>query len=254
MNATIIIALNTFKENIRNKVLYNILLFALGIILLSISFGDWSVFARVQVMEDFGLATMSIAGLLLAVFIGVGLLGKEISQKTLYTVLVRPVNRFQFILGKFTGLLVTLFINFGIMTLVFSAVLVYQGGTIELPLLSAVFLAWVELAVIVSVSILFSVFTTPTLAAIFTIAFWIIGHYNDLVQIKDVQADSPAFALLLKAIYYVLPNLEHFNIRAPVIYGNGIEPGFVVLAVIYGLLYTTLFLLLATLVFSRKDV
>ena len=110
MNAVLIIAANTFKETIRNKVLYNILLVAAVALLLSLSFGDLSIFSRAQVMTDFGLATMSLTGLLLAVFIGVGLLGVEISNKTVYGIISKPVTRAAFISGKFLGLCATLFL------------------------------------------------------------------------------------------------------------------------------------------------
>jgi len=253
MNTVFLIAVNTVRETVRNKVLYNILFFAIGIILLSISFGEWSVFARVQVMQDFGLATMSIAGMLLAVFIGVGMLGKEITARTLYNVLVKPVRRYEFVIGKWLGLLTTLFLNFAIMTLVFWAVTAGMGGKTNPALLPAILLIWVELAVVVSVSILFSTVTTPMLAAIFTLAFYIAGHYNDLLELETVSADSPLFGTVLKAIYYLLPNLEHFNIRSRIVYDLGVPSGYIGLALLYGALYTGLFLLVSCLIFDRKD-
>jgi len=253
MKTIYLIALNTFKETIRNKVLYNILFFALGIIFLSISFGEWSVFARTQVMEDFGLATMSIAGLLLAVFIGVGMLGREISTRTLYSVLVKPIGRWKFVAGKWMGLLATLFINFSIMTAVFWIVIWAMGGHTGGALLKAVLLIGVEMAVIVSAAILFSSITTPTLGAIFTFGFYIIGHYNDLLEFEIVKARSPLFAHALKAIYFLLPNLEHFNIRTRIVYGLGVDTAYVIWAVLYGCLFSALFLYIACLFFNRKD-
>jgi ABC-type transport system involved in multi-copper enzyme maturation permease subunit len=247
------IAVNTFKETIRNKVLYNILFFAVGIMLLSISFGEWSVFARVQVMQDFGLATMSVAGLLLAVFIGVGMLGKEISSRTLYNVLVKPVHRYEFVCGKFLGLAATLFLNFAIMTAIFWATIASMGGGVKLGLFAAVALLWVELAVVVSVSVLFSTLTTPTLAAVFTLGFYIIGHYNDLLDLEFMLSKGALWGVVLKTIYFLLPNLEHFNVRARVVYGMGVGWDYVALAAGYGLLYTMLFLVVASLMMNRKD-
>jgi len=253
MNTILLIAANTFKETIRNKVLYNIIFFAIAIILLSISFGEWSVFARVQVMEDFGLATMSIAGLLLAVFIGVGMLGREIATKTVYNILVKPVERYHFIFGKFLGLFGTLLLNFAIISAVFWVALLYMGGGASASLLAAVVLLLVELAVIVSVSILFSAMTTPTLAAIFTLGFYIIGHYNDMLDIDFMKQQNPIWGFILKSIYYLIPNLEHFNVRARVIYGQGVGWDVVGWAALYGALFTALFLLFASLQLNRKD-
>jgi Cu-processing system permease protein len=253
MRAVALIALNTFKETIRNKVLYNILLFAGVLIVLSISFGEWSVFARVQVMEDFGLATMSISGLLLAVFIGVGMLGKEISSKTVYTMLAKPIARSEVLLGKFCGLLLTLFINFGIMTLFFLLTIRLIGGTVQPALLPAIALTWMEMALIVSVSLLFSAFTTPMLSAMFTLGFYLIGHYNDFVDVAAISAQQPYLAGALKVLYYLLPNLEHFNVRSRVVYGLGVPGEYVGFAILYGMLFIALFLLLASILFSRKD-
>jgi ABC-type transport system involved in multi-copper enzyme maturation permease subunit len=253
MNTIFLIAHNTFKETIRNKVLYNILFFALLIIFLSISFGEWSVFARSQVMKDFGLATMSITGLMLAVFVGVGMLGKEVSARTVYAILVRPIRRYQFIVGKFIGLLATLFLNFAFMSAVFLATLWYMGTMPDIALLYAIALIWVEMTVIVAVSILFSALTTPTLAAIFTLGFYIAGHYNDLLELQMMHERSAVFAWTLKAIYYFLPNLEHFNVRSRVVYGFGIDSPYVLMALCYGALYAALFLFCANLAFRRKD-
>jgi Cu-processing system permease protein len=254
MNSVALIALNTFRETIRNKILYTILLFAALLIVLSISFGEWSVFARVQVMEDFGLATMSVSGLLLAVFIGVGMLGREIAGKTIYTLLSRPIARHSVLLGKFSGLLLTLFVNFGLMTLFFLITLRIIGGTLQPGLLVAVLLTWVEMALIVAVALLFSTLTTPTLSALFTLAFYVSGHYNDLIDVGAIAKDQPLLAHFLKGLYYILPNLEHFNIRSRIVYGLGLPHGYIELTILYGCLYIALFLLLAALIFSRKDV
>lgn len=253
MKRAAVIALNTFMETIRNKVLYNILLFAVIIIVLSISFGEWSVFARVQVMQDFGLATMSISGLLLAVFIGVGMLGREISSKTVYTLAAKPIGRTAIIIGKYSGLLLTLFINFGLMSLFFLAALLIIGGTIHPELLLAVLLTWIEMALIVSVSLLFSTFTTSTLSAIFTIGFYMIGHFNDFIDIAAIDKTKPVLAIFLRVIYYIIPNLEHFNIRSPVVYGLPISAEHIVLTVIYGILYIWLYLTVSSVIFHRRD-
>jgi Cu-processing system permease protein len=253
MNATLVIAINTFRETIRNKVLYNILLVAAVALLLSLSFGDLSLFSRAQVMTDFGLATMSLTGLLLAIFIGVGLLGVELSTKTVYGVVSRPVSRAAFIFGKFCGLCATLLVNFLLIAMVFFIAIRFLGVTVQPPVLYAVILLGVEMAVIVAASIFFSSFTSPTLAAIFTVGFYIAGHLNDLLNIGVEQQKNPVWHTLLTTLHYLLPNLEHFNIRTRVVYDLVIPQRFVAEAAVYGMLYTLLLLLLTLLVFSRKD-
>ncbi len=240
-------------ETIRNKVLYNILLFAGIIIVLSISFGEWSVFARVQVMADFGLATMSLSGLLLAVFIGVAMLGKEVTSKTVYMMASKPISRSVIIIGKYTGLCCTLLINFILMSTFFFTALLLIGGSINFSLVFAVLCTMCEMAVIVAVALLFSTVTTPTLSAIFTIAFYISGHFNDLVGVDKLENSYGLLKMFLKALYYLLPNLEHFNIRTVVVYDLPLSGDYVFFALLYGVLYIVLLLLLSCTIFSRKD-
>lgn len=253
MKTIMTIALNTFRETVRNKILYNILLVAGAALFLSMSFGDLSVFSRGQVMTDFGLATMSLTGLLLAVFIGAGMLGTEISSKTVYGILTKPVSRSQFIFGKFLGLVTTLMLNFVLISLVFFAAIVFMGAEVKLSIVNAILLLAVEMILIVSAAIFFSSFTTSILAAIFTIGFYISGHLNDLVDIGTRQQESAVWQMALKGLYYLLPNLEHFNIRSRVVYDLMVPSDFVAGAVCYGILYAVLLLLLASVVFSRKD-
>jgi len=249
-----LVAVNTFKETVRNKVLYNILLVAAVVLLLAMSFGDLSVMSRVQVMSDFGLATMSLTGLLLAVFIGVAVLGSEIADKTVYGVLCKPVDRVMFITGKFAGLFVTLLINFLLIALIFVAAITIMTGRAPQPaIFDAVLLLMVEMAVIIAAAIFWSCFTTPTLAAIFTLAFYVAGHLNDLITLSaDVQT-NPFLKGVLVVLHYALPNLEFFNIRTQVVFGLTIADGHVMFAAVYGGLYTALLLLFASLLFARKD-
>jgi ABC-type transport system involved in multi-copper enzyme maturation permease subunit len=253
MRAFVNIAINTFRETIRNKILYDILLAAGVVLFLSISFGDLSLFSRAQVMADFGLTTMSITGLLLAVFIGVGMLGKEISSKTIYMVITKPVSRESFITGKFAGLFVILVLNLILVGLVFLLSIHLLGAVINFKLGCAVLLIIIEMGVMVAASIFFSTFSTPTLAAIFTIGFYICGHLNDLVGIGAEQKNNLLWSGALKLIYYMLPNLEHFNIRTQVVYDLGIPEGYIFTAVCYGVLYISLFLILSIMFFSEKD-
>ena len=252
MNIIYTIAQNTFRETIRNKVLYNILLFVGIIIVLSVSFGDWSVFARVQVMNDFGLATMSLSGLLLAVFIGSSLLGKEISGKTIFLTATKPIDRGLIIWGKFFGVYLTLFLNLIIISAVFGISLVASGGEITLMHVKALVLLITELGIILAFSLLFSVLSSPTLAAIFTIGFYIIGHFNNLAMVENMH-ENLWLIPLLKVFNFVIPNLDFFNIRAAVVQENPITCIYVSAAVIYGFLYIAIALSLASLAFRKKD-
>jgi ABC-type transport system involved in multi-copper enzyme maturation permease subunit len=253
MRVTFAIALNTFRETIRNSVLYNILLVAVAALALILTFGDLSPFSRAQVLTDFGLASMSITGLLLAVFIGVAMLGGEISSKTVYTVLTKQVSRESFIAGKFLGLLWVLLLNFSLIAILFFVFIKMLGVNPSFSLFTAVVLLAVEMALIISASILFSSFTTPTLAAIFTIGFYIAGHLNNLVGVGAEQQKSALWKTILNILYHTLPDLEHFNVRTRLIYDMPVPDGYIYLTILYGLCYTVLLLFLSMFVFSRKD-
>jgi Cu-processing system permease protein len=247
------ISANTFLETIRNHVLYLVLFFVIALIFLSVFIADWSVFARVQVMQDFGLATMSIAGLMLAVFIGVGLLGREVGQKTVYHVITKQVSRSVFVCGKFFGLFATLLLTFAVMSVFFLATLYVLGGTVTIQVLLAVLLIWTEMSVMISAAVLFSTLTSPVLASIFSLVFYVAGHFNDLLQLKLIEQKSILYSALLQVIYFLLPNLEHFNVRDNVVYGMALSPSYFGYAVLYGVFYTTLFLVLSCVLFSKKD-
>ena len=247
------IAINSFRETIRNKVLYNILLFAGIIIVLSISFGQWSVFSRVQVMNDFGLATMSISGLLLAVFVGSSMLGKEITGHTIYLMATRPIPRSYILWGKFFGVYATLFLNFVIMAIFFGVALTFSGGHIGVLHLQALFLIFMELGVILAASLLFSVLSSPSLAAIFTIGFYIIGHFNDMVGVNTLSDNQQWIATIVGAVNKLIPNLEFLNIRSAVVFSEPVALGYLGLASLYALFYILIFITLATVAFEKKD-
>jgi Cu-processing system permease protein len=253
MRAVYEISLNTFKETIRNHVLYIVLLFVVALIFLSVSFGDWSVFARIQVIEDFGLATMSISGLLLAVFIGVGILGKEIASKTVYHVVTKPIARYQFVIGKYFGLLSVLALTYAAMSLFFAGTIVYLGGQAGAPLCQAIICVGTEMAVIISVALFFSTFTSPVLAALFSLAFYCAGHLNDLISIGIASQSPKTFPIVLKILYSLLPNLEYFNLRDHVVYTSALPAGYTSYALVYGFLYILLFLFFSCFIFRKKD-
>ena len=248
-----LIAYNTFVETIRNKILYSILLFVIIIIALSLSIGEWSVFAKNQVIQDFGLVTMSLSGLLLAIFIGVGMLGKEISSKTIYSILSKPISRSAVIIGKFFGLSVTLIINMICMATIFIVMLRIIGVSCTADLLSAILLTSYEMVLIISVALFFSTLTTPTLSAICTIAFYITGHFNDLLYISPTGNGDLILSILLKCIYFTIPNLEHFNIRMQLIYHLPLPTAYIPLCLIYGTLYIIFILIVSCIIFSKKD-
>ncbi len=246
------IALNTFRENLREKLLYNLLFFALlmigsSILLSRITLGDYH-----RLILDLGLASINLFGVLIAIFVGIGLVSKEVDRKTIYTIVSKPIPRYEFLLGKYCGLVITLLAN----TIVMVAGLLIVLQVMEVPITSLVFkslaLIFLELMVITAVAVLFSTFTSATLSAIFTLAVYVIGHLSGDLKEFAKKLDEVS-QMAVNAIYYTLPNLERFNLKGHVIHHLDFGMADMALTLAYGLTYAAFLLLLASIVFQRRD-
>ncbi|MGZ8405638.1 MAG: ABC transporter permease, partial [Nitrospira sp.] len=197
------IAINTLRENLRDKLLYNLLFFALlmigsSILLSRITLGDHH-----RLILDLGLASINLFGVLIAIFVGIGLVSKEVDRKTIYTIVSKPIPRYEFLLGKYCGLVITLFANTVVM--VVGLLIVLQ--VMDVPITSLVFkslvLIFLELMVITAVAVLFSTFTSATLSAIFTLAVYVIGHLSGDLKEFAKKLDEVS-EMVVNAIYYTL--------------------------------------------------
>jgi len=253
-NSVKAIALNTFREAVRDRILYTLLFFAILMIAGSVLLGNLSIGGEVKIVKDMGLASISIFGMLIAVFIGIGLISKEIERKTIYTILTKPISRNLFIFAKFIGLaLVLLFEVFlmacGMLLLVFALT-----HALELILLKAVFLIYLELLLVTAVAVLFSCFSSSSaLSGFFCLGFYVVGHLlNDINAIGAKFAGLPA-RILCKAVYYFLPNLENFNVKSQVVFNLPISNSYLFYCLNYAVIYIIIILFISMAVFSRKD-
>lgn len=264
MPKTFIIAANTFKESIRDKILYNLGAMALVLVVFSIVLGDWSVFDREHVVKSFSLSVLAFSGVLLAIFVGIGLVQKEIQKKTVLTLLAKPLSRSHFILGKFFGLSMILTIHFLITSSVLFFILWVGDANPDLALLQAIVLLWFELLIIIAVAILFSTFTTPTLAALFTFGVYLAGNLSGeiLKQVEgmlnrgEIAQDGLSGILYIwisKIIYFVFPNLEQYNITGKILHGGMIDSLIFLKLVGFAIAYIVAFLGISIWWFDRKD-
>jgi ABC-type transport system involved in multi-copper enzyme maturation permease subunit len=246
------IALNTFRENLRDKLLYNLLIFALlmigsSLLLMRLTLGEFH-----RLLLDIGLGSVNVFSVLIAVFVGIGLVSKEIDKKTIYTIVSKPVARFEFLLGKFFGLTITLLVNILIMTAGLLAVLMAQSVPIEVVLFKAIGLILLECMVVTAVALLCSTFTSATLSAIFTLAIYVIGHLTADLKTFGQKMDGLGRSVL-EGMYYLLPNLERFNLKGHVTHQLDVPLNDLMLIVAYGMAYTAFLLLLASMIFQRRD-
>lgn len=247
------IAVNTFREGIRDRILYLPFFFALAAVVLSRVLAILTVGDRVKIIKDVGLASISLFGMLIAVLIGTGLVYKEIDKKTIYTLLAKPLERWQFLLGKFLGLVLILAVLTAVMAVVFLGVVLAHTGRVDGPLLLALLFIFLELVLITAVAMLFSCFSTPILSSVFTLAFFVIGHFSWGLQTLIDKARPGPSRTALRLLAAVLPDLENFNYKTDAVYGLKILPRYYAFSALYGLAYTLFVLALAVLIFKRRD-
>jgi ABC-type transport system involved in multi-copper enzyme maturation permease subunit len=247
------IALNTFKEAIRDRILYVIFFFAAVCFLFSRILALLTVGDQVKIITDVGLAALSFFGALMAILVGTGLVYKEIDKKTLYTLLSKPIHRFQFLLGKYFGMILTLFVMLFLMTILFLILLFFHTFRIEWQIFAAVFLIFCELCLITSVAILFSCFSTPILSSIYTLSFYLIGHLSWGLETLIRKIKSGLGRGLARVFYTLLPDLENFNIKTEIVHHLPIPSELFLFSFLYGVAYSVFILFLAMLIFRRRD-
>jgi ABC-type transport system involved in multi-copper enzyme maturation permease subunit len=251
-----VVALNTFREAVRDRVLYNLIFFALAMMAAAILVGQISIGIEEIVIVSLGLSAISIIGLLISVFIGVGLVSKEIDKRTLYALLAKPLRRWEFLLGKFAGLVLTLTVNTAAMAAGLFLALYYVKHSIQRAdavVLVAVYFILLKLALVVALAMLFSCFTTPLLAILFTAGLYVAGLF--VHEMRGLQANlmSPALAAMLRWISYLLPNFENFDVMGAAAHGRTIPATLIAHNTLYAALYCAIVLAVAAAIFSRRN-
>jgi ABC-type transport system involved in multi-copper enzyme maturation permease subunit len=253
MGAIGVIAVNAFRESLRDKILYNLVFFAGLLIGLSVLLADLTITEHHKMIADMGLAAINLIGVIIAIFIGISLVNKEIERRTIYTIMARPISRTFFILGKYCGLVLTLFVNVSIMLAVFLLTLWLYHVPIVPSLFQAVQLIFVEILVVTAIALFFSTFSSSTLSAILTLGVYVVGHLTADLRSIAANGGSRAVKAVVEALYYVCPNLEMLNIKGQAAAGIVVTPQYLMLAVLYGLAYAGVLLVGACAVFHRRD-
>jgi ABC-type transport system involved in multi-copper enzyme maturation permease subunit len=250
------IARNAFREAVRDRVLYNLVLFVLLLTGASIFIGELSGGQERKVIVDLGLSAMLLFGVFIAIFVGVGLVYKEIERRTIYAVFSKPVGRGEFLVGKYFGLCLTLLVNVVIMAVGVSLALVFVSrgwDPLVLTIWPAVLLIYIELMILTAIALLFSSFSTPALSALLTFLVFVIGHFSADLKNLAGSMGSAAARWFFTGLYYLLPNLSNYSFITPAAHGHAPSPGFVFATALYALVYITVILAAATLVFSRRN-
>ena len=250
------IARNAFREAVRDRVLYNLVLFVLLLTGASIFIGELSGGQDRKVIVDLGLSAMLLFGAFIAIFVGVGLVYKELERRTIYAVFSKPVGRGEFLVGKYLGLCTTLLVNVLVMGVGVSFALLYvsRGWDPLIPTIwPAVLLIYLELMLLTAVALLFSSFSSPALSALLTFMVFIIGHFSADLKSLAGSMGSTGARWLFTGLYYLLPNLANYSFITPAAHGRAPAPGFVVATALYAFIYIIVILAAATLIFSRRN-
>jgi ABC-type transport system involved in multi-copper enzyme maturation permease subunit len=266
MSAVTSIAINVFKESVRDRVLYNLVLFAVLLIVSSYLIGQLTAGQDVKIIKDLGLAATAVFGLFVAVFIGIGLVSKEVERRSIYSLLSKPISRTQFVVGKYLGLVLTLAVNVTIMAVALYLVLAYMTYTetaelraawdapgVDPRMLKAVLLIFIELMIITAIALFFSTFSTPILSAALTFGLYIVGHFNADLKNFDRVVESRAAVWLARAVYHIVPDFSAFDVKSAVVHGLPVPIGYLVSTAAYGVAYIAAIVAVAVVIFSRRD-
>ncbi len=267
MRSIALVALHMFRDSVRDKVLYSAVAFAVLLMAVSYLIGQLTAGEDLKIIKDLGLAAMSLMGLFIAVFIGIGLIAREIDRRSIYSVLAKPVRRHELLLGKYLGLVGTLFVNLTVMAVAYYVVLAYIGWTIspaalkaapapptDPRLLLAILMIGCELALVTAIALFWSTFSSSALlSAGLTVAMYVAGQFGaDLKNFEQV-VESPLAGMVARGLYYLLPNFAAFDIKTEVVHALPVHAGYLFLSVGYALVYIALLLTASVMIFARRD-
>ncbi len=250
------IARNAFREAVRDRVLYNLVLFVLLLIVGAIFLGELSAGQESKIIIDMGLSAMLLFGAFIAIFVGVGLVYKEIERRTIYAIFSKPVGRGEFLVGKYLGLCLTLLVNVLVMGVGLTLALLYVRRAGDVPVLNiwpAIALVYVELMILTGVAILFSSFSSPALSALLTFFVFIIGHFSADLKTFASSMGTMGARYFFGGLFYLLPNLSNYSYITPTAHGQTPQPAMFFASLAYAVAYITVLLAAATLIFNRRN-
>jgi ABC-type transport system involved in multi-copper enzyme maturation permease subunit len=246
------VAANTFRETVRERVLYNLVFFALLMTVSGLLLGHLSIRQDEKIIKDLGLAAMDLFGTLIAVFIGVGLVSKEIERRSLFPLLAKPLTRDEFYLGKFAGLVFTLLVNLSVMAAGLHLTLLATGKGFDPGLMTAVLPILLGLVLVVAFAMLFSTLTSSALASVFTVGVVVAGRFSDVVRnMREVAPSVPTW--LIDLLYVGMPNFRNFDFKDRVVYGDPVPAAVLGWVALYAAAYVGIVLALGLASFRRRD-
>ena len=249
-----VLGTNTFREAVRDRVFHSILFFAVGVVVFSLILKDVSIGDQDKVVRSVAQGGIDLFASVIAIFLGISLVWKELEKKTIYTILSKPISRPIFILGKYTGLMLTVITEVVILTILYTVMMTLQQDFPPMIFFVSIGLLIVELALLTAWATLFSAYSAPMTASAFTLAIFCIGHLADDLWLLGIKSEVVGMQNLLQILYWVLPNFEVLSIRDAAVHGRDVPWSQVLHSMGYGLVYTVIVLSGAVLIFQKKDI
>lgn len=253
MSGVFSVALNGFREARRNRVSVIVALFAIGLLAASTLVTNVTVYTLDRVLTDFGLGTMSLALVMLAIFLSSGLLSREVERRTIFLMVTKPISRPVFLLARFLGNMLTLGAILLGMGALFLVEVWLSGSSVHLPQVAAIGMLWFEVLVVSSVGFAMSSNSSQMVSAVVTTGVYLAGHLAPDIYTLSARSQSALVRFIGKVAYYILPNLDRLNFRPFAAYGQPVAPSQFLFAAAYGIAYSAVMLSVAAWIFSRRD-
>ena len=248
------IAVNTFREAIRDRVLHSIIFFAIAIIVLSIALKEVTIGEQAKVVRSIAQTSIDFFASIMAMFLGISTIGKELENKTIYTLLSKPISKGHFVLGKYTGLMLTIGLEIILLAVFYSLIIGVQQSFPPPVFYMSLLILFFEMMLLTAWSVLCAVYSKTTEATGFILAIFVIGHLADDIWLFSTEADNPLFQQIGQTLYYLLPNFEALSIRTESIHQEAIPTMQSLFSMGYGLSYTVIVLIMAIFLFQRRDI
>jgi len=253
MRVVLSIAATTFRESIRNRTVLGILILALGFLASALLLAELSLDQRIRVITDWGLFCVSIFGVILAILIGVSLVQKEVRRKTLYVILSRPIKRWQYVVGKYLGLALTLLVEVFTLSVTLILLLLASGEAPSMLLFKALLCILSEILLVAAAAVFFASFSSPYLSGLFTLGVFVVGRSLNALNALADKVEIVAVKVFLKGLFFVLPNFADFNLNGRVVHQIPIDLFDVGWLWVYGIGYIGLLLFFSAWIFTRRD-
>lgn len=253
MNKMWIIAKNTFLETLRDRALYGVLFFAVFMLVASLFLGQISLHQEEKIVRDLGLTSISLFSTVITLFLGSKIIYNEIEKRTIYLLISKPVARWAIVVGKWLGLSLLIFLVQCILTICFWGIMSIQAIDFPSTYMVAIAMSYIEQIILIAIAVCFSTFTSPIVTIFSTLMFYLIGHVStDFIELSHIT-ENPLLQKISYGLYYIVPNLDYFNVQVFAIYGVSLTPYYFLYAGLYAILWLSLILFLSCCIFTRRE-